>query len=51
MTPVQVVAHNLVQDHYPHSYRSAVVAHIHLAANDYIAHADGCTLLTCQMSP
>ena len=26
MTPVQVVAYNLAQDHYPHSYRSAVVA-------------------------
>ncbi|MBW2489273.1 MAG: hypothetical protein JRE72_17785 [Deltaproteobacteria bacterium] len=26
MTPAQVVAHNLAQDHYPHSYRSAVVA-------------------------
>ena len=26
MTPNQVVAHNLAQDRYPHSYRSAVVA-------------------------
>jgi len=26
MTPVQVVAHNLENDNYPHSYRSAVVA-------------------------
>jgi ribosomal protein S18 acetylase RimI-like enzyme len=26
------------------------VAHIHLAANEYISHADGCALLTCQMS-
>jgi ribosomal protein S18 acetylase RimI-like enzyme len=26
MTPIQVVAHNLENDHYPHSYRSAVVA-------------------------
>ncbi|MBW2516706.1 MAG: GNAT family N-acetyltransferase, partial [Deltaproteobacteria bacterium] len=26
MTPAQVVAHNLAQYHYPHSYRSAVVA-------------------------
>jgi hypothetical protein len=26
MTPVQVVAHNLAQDRYPHSYQSAVVA-------------------------
>ena len=26
MTPIQVVAHNLAQDHYPHSYQSAVVA-------------------------
>ena len=26
MTPVQVVAHNLKNDNYPHSYRSAVVA-------------------------
>jgi ribosomal protein S18 acetylase RimI-like enzyme len=26
MTPVQVIAHNLENDYYPHSYRSAVVA-------------------------
>ena len=26
MTPVQMVAHNLAQDHYPHSFQSAVVA-------------------------
>lgn len=26
MTPIQVVAHNLENDNYPHSYRSAVVA-------------------------
>lgn len=26
MTPVQVIAHNLEADHYPHSYRSTVVA-------------------------
>ncbi len=26
MTPTQVVAHNLENDNYPHSYRSAVVA-------------------------
>ncbi len=26
ITPVQVVAHNLENDNYPHSYRSAVVA-------------------------
>jgi len=26
MTPVQVIAHNLENDNYPHSYRSAVVA-------------------------
>ena len=26
MTSVQLVAHNLAQDHYPHSYKSAIVA-------------------------
>jgi len=26
MTPIQVIAHNLENDNYPHSYRSAVVA-------------------------
>lgn len=26
MTPVQVIAHNLENDHYPHSYKSAIVA-------------------------
>lgn len=26
MTPVQVVAHNLKNDYYPHSYKSTVVA-------------------------
>jgi ribosomal protein S18 acetylase RimI-like enzyme len=26
MTSVQVVAHNLAEDHYPHSYKSALVA-------------------------
>ena len=36
MTPVQVVAHNLARDHYPHSFRSAVVA---LSGEDIVAMA------------
>jgi hypothetical protein len=71
MTPNQVVAHNLAQDRYPHSYRMCSLiafrdnapalalyeavgfrplARIHLAGNAFIPHADGCALLTCQVS-
>ena len=36
MTPVQLMAHNLAQGHYPHSYQSAVVA---LSGKDIVGMA------------